>query len=70
MHTRTHTHTFFSRQRFALAHMMSHTYVFSHIYTHLCCNLSVSPCEDRRASGSTEVPNGSSVAPAVNAWSD
>lgn len=40
------------------------------LHTDLCCNLFTSSCEDRGASGSTEVPNGSSVAPAVNAWLD
>lgn len=40
------------------------------LHTDLYCNLFTSSCEDRGASGSTEVPNGSSVAPAVNAWLD
>lgn len=40
------------------------------LHTDLCCNLFTSSCADRGASGSTEVPNGSSVAAAVNAWLD
>lgn len=40
------------------------------LHTDLCCNLFTSSCADRGSSGSTEVPNGSSVAAAVNAWLD
>lgn len=63
-------HTRFSARVALYTYDFALVFIETHTQTCLLCNLSVSPCEDRRMSGFTEVPNGSSVAPAVNAWLD
>lgn len=48
-----------------------HMHVLKHTRAHIfCSNVATTCCEDRRESVSTRVPNGSSLAPAANAWSD
>lgn len=47
-----------------------HMHVLKHTRAHRFCSyVATSCCEDRRESVSTRVPNGSSLAPAANAWS-